>query len=147
MFHLSRLSRTRLEGVDPVLIFIIEQALIYSPVDFAIPRLGGVRTERQQYDLFKKGLSKCDGYKIKSKHQVNLNSYEQLYGLAFDVVPLVNGAISYDPVHVAIVGSAIMTTAQMLLSDGQVPRKLRWGLTFGSDEHKGWDGCHFEEAS
>lgn len=37
--------------------------------DMKIPDHGGFRTAEEQYGLFKRGWSKADGYKKKSKHQ------------------------------------------------------------------------------
>ena len=43
MYKLSKRSRQRLEGIEPVLIEIIEEAIKYSPYDFGIPGYGGLR--------------------------------------------------------------------------------------------------------
>lgn len=144
MFYLGNRSRRRLEGVDPQLIFLIEQSLIYTPIDFGIPPLGGIRTAKEQYSLFTKGKSKADGFRKLSKHQRKLCSNGPSYGQAFDFYALIDGKPSWNDVHIAIVGSSILTTAEVLRSQGKFTRKIRWGLTFDSDEFKGWDGGHIE---
>lgn len=144
MFYLGNRSRQRLKGVDPRLIFLAEQALIYTPIDFGIPMHGGVRTDKEQYQMYVKGASKLDGITKRSKHQLPKNGMGRAYGQAFDFYALVNGQPSWDDVHIAIVGSSIVTTAEWLRSQGRLNIRVRWGLTFGSDEFKGWDGGHIE---
>ena len=144
MFYLGNRSRSRLKGVDPRMIFLAEQSLIYTPIDFGIAYLGGLRTAKQQHQQFLKGASKADGYKVLSKHQAIPRTNGPSYGRAFDFYALINGQPSWDDVHIAIVGSSIVTTAEWLRSQGKFNIKVRWGLTFGSDEFKGWDGGHIE---
>ena len=141
MFGLSRLSFERLDGVHPQLVFILQEVLSTCVIDFAIPEFGGVRSDETQNKMFERGSSKSDGYVVKSRHQICESTG---YGMAVDIVPLVNNKGTYDPVPVAIAGSAIMTLGNALYRNQIVDYKMRWGLTFGSNEFKGWDGCHFE---
>ena len=83
MFKLSNRSINRLYGVDNKLIDIINEAIKISPIDFGIPQYGGKRTSEEQYKLYLKKKSKCDGYNIKSNHQ---------YGKAFDIYAFINGS-------------------------------------------------------
>ena len=94
MFHLSRRSRTRLNGVEPILIEIIEDSLKVSPYDFGIPRYGGLRSESDQNELYAQGrtapgniITHIDGTIRKSYHQT---------GKAFDVFGYVNGKATWD---------------------------------------------------
>ena len=143
MYFLGKTSRNNLGGVHPQLIYIIEQTLIDCPIDFGIPKNGGVRTEKQQYALFADGKSKCDGYKIRSKHQMTKGLGPQ-YGMAFDFYAFVEGKVSWKPRHIYAVGAAIMTTASRLKNEGKISIKVRWGATFGDKGFLGWDSCHIE---
>ena len=69
MFELSERSKNRRKGVDPRLIEISDLAIKITEVDFGIPEHGGKRTDHEQYKLYAKGASKCDGYKKQSYHK------------------------------------------------------------------------------
>lgn len=86
MYKLSKRSRSRLDGIKPVLIEIVEEAIKESPYDFGIPNFGGLRTSEDQFYLFNKGVSKCDGYDKKSYHQS---------GNAFDIFAFVDGKATW----------------------------------------------------
>lgn len=83
-FYLSNLSYRRLEGVDPRLIELAEEAIKRTPVDFGIAWMGGKRTPKEQHELYLAGNSHKDGYRKKSKHQS---------GHAIDILPYVNGEV------------------------------------------------------
>lgn len=129
MYVLSEKSQERLATVDNRLQKLIKEALKCCPLDFGIPQYGGKRTAEEQEILFARGLSKCDGFKRKSRHQS---------GLAVDVFAFVNGKASWDPVHLSLIAGSILTIAK------QKGLNIRWGGTFGSDRWKGWDMPHFE---
>lgn len=143
MYYLGNASRRNLQGVHPQLIFILEQALIDSPIDFGVPSTGGVRTDKEQQRLYAKGLSKLDGVTQKSRHQLT-QGLGPRYGMAVDIFAYVNGQASYALPHIYAAGSAIMTTAKRLRDEGKVSVRLRWGATFGSDDLLGWDSGHIE---
>jgi len=77
MESLTKLSRERLAGVEPLLVNIVEQAILNSPYRFQIAWMGGHRTGQMQLQLFNDKKSKCDGVHKRSKHQD---------GLAFDII-------------------------------------------------------------
>ena len=128
-FTFSKRSMNRLQQVDQRLQELMLSAIGFSPIDFGIPEFGGLRTEEEQQQLYKKGLSKCDGYKIKSYHQT---------GNAIDIYAYVNGKASWDKIHLAIIAGVILGEAK------RMNLNVRWGGTFGSDTFKGWDMPHFE---
>ena len=66
-FKLSKTSLGQLEGVDERLVECVKLALTKSTVDFGVA--SGMRTAEEQNELFKAGLSKCDGYEKLSYHQ------------------------------------------------------------------------------
>ena len=112
MFKLSEKSKERLKGVDPRIIEIVDLALTITHIDFGIPVDGGIRTVERQLELYEKGVSKCDGYEVKSYHQT---------GLAFDVYAYVDGKASWNRNHLTNVAVAILQAAS------QLGYKLEWG--------------------
>lgn len=93
MYKLSRRSKSRLEGVHPFLIEVIEKGIKDSPEDFGIPPYGGLRTSADQQKLYSKGRTEesiekgekpvtyVDGINRKSRHQIKPSGY----GEAFDI--------------------------------------------------------------
>lgn len=122
-------SRSRLVGVNPKLVELMERSLEKSPIDFGIPQYGGVRSAEDQNQLYKMGKSKCDGYETKSYHQT---------GNAVDVYAYVNGSASWSDVHLGIIAGVVLSEAK------EMGLSIRWGGTFGSSEFNGWDKPHFE---
>ena len=112
MFKLSEKSKERLKGVDPRIIEIVDLALTITHIDFGIPADAGIRTAERQLELYEKGVSKCDGYEVKSYHQT---------GLAFDVYAYVDGKASWNRNHLTNVAVAILQAAS------QLGYKLEWG--------------------
>ena len=103
MFKLSRRSYDRLTGVDQRLIYLCDEAIKITPIDFGIAYLGGRRTAEQQHELFDEGRSTKDGFVKLSKHQS---------GKAFDVIPFVNGRVVENPWNYAMIISAILIKAK-----------------------------------
>ena len=62
-------SKSRMDGVHPILVEWATRVLKRSKYDLTCPWMGGLRTTEEQYELFKKGYSKCDGTNKKSYHQ------------------------------------------------------------------------------
>lgn len=118
MYHFSQRSIDRMRGIDPRLIEIANLALTISPIDFGIPRHGGVRTAEQQKILFLDGASKCDGVRHKSKHQIRPGAK---YGTALDFYAYVKGTASWDYLNMAIVGASFLQAASAL------GYRLQWG--------------------
>lgn len=87
MFKFGSNSLRRLQGVDPILIDVFKTAITYSPFDFGIAWMGGLRTDQDQNKLYKAGKSQRDGYTKRSKHQPSLIDG---YGKAVDI-------FAYDP--------------------------------------------------
>ncbi len=112
MFKLSKRSTKRLQGTDPRISEIVQLALTITRVDFGIPEYGGMRSMTAQNLMFTKGLSKCDGVELLSKHQS---------GTAFDVFAYVDGKASWDSNDMTRVAAAILQAASIL----RYP--LEWG--------------------
>jgi peptidoglycan LD-endopeptidase CwlK len=85
-FVLSQRSKSRLKGVHPDLVKVVERAIEITPVDFTV--LEGVRSVSRQRDLVARGASKT----MNSRHIPAPNGY----GHAVDIAPFHNGAVSWD---------------------------------------------------
>ena len=132
-YKLSKRSKDRLAGVNPVLVAIIEAAIVDSPIDFGIPPDGGLRTAARQQELYAQGRTKpgpiithTDGVEKKSIHQS---------GNAFDVFAVVNGTASWEARHYAPIARHLQKVA-----------KERFGveLEWGGDWTKFKDLPHFQ---
>lgn len=89
-YKLSKRSLDRLDGVHPLLIELVQEAIKESPHDFGIPRDGGLRTTQRQQELYaigrtiemgRKPVTKVDGVNRKSRHQMKSDGH----GHAFDI--------------------------------------------------------------
>ncbi len=114
LFRLSAKSLERLDGVHPDLVAVVEFAIRVSPVDFGIPRTGGVRTREMQRSLVDSGKSGT----MRSRH---------LTGHACDVFAYVNGKATWAPVHIMKIHAAFEAAGNAL----EVP--LRWGGNWDGD--------------
>jgi len=138
-YHFSQKSKRRLSEVDAELQVVLTEALKVSPIDFGIPSYGGLRTENEQAELFRRvpSVTRCDGVTSKSPHQG---------GAAIDVYAYVDGKASWDKVHLAIVAGVILATANRMRKKGKITKHILWGGTFGSSTFRGWDFPHFEKS-
>lgn len=123
---LSKRSYTRLNGIDAILIAILTEAIKESPYDFGIPRYGGLRTSEDQYILYKKGRSRCDGFKKLSYHQS---------GKAFDIYAYVDGKASWDKDQLRAIARHLKTVAK---------EQFNIELTWGGDWTSFVDMPHFQ---
>ena len=126
MYKLSKRSYSRLDGVNAILIAIVTEAIKESPYDFGIPRSGGLRTDEEQYLLYKKGRSKADGFKKKSYHQT---------GKAFDVFAYVDGKASWEKEHLEPIAMHILKVAK---------DEFNINLTWGGNWKSFRDMPHFQ---
>lgn len=114
MFKFSQRSWERLAGVHPDLVFILEQSLMNSPIDFGVTE--GLRSLERQEELVAKKLSQT----MNSKHL----KQEDGWGHAVDLVPYADGKPSWDWDHILQMASAIQTT--VVVNQPMVPA-IRWG--------------------
>ena len=87
-FTLSARSRSRLVGVHPDLVRVVEEAIRLTPVDFVVT--SGNRTQAEQNALFARGRTKPGPivtWTVNSRH---------IGGFAVDLAPCVDGAINWD---------------------------------------------------
>lgn len=141
-YALGKLSRSRLDGVHPDLILIVEKALAGSPVDFMV--LEGLRSKARQQQLYDQGR-KTPGPKVtwtmNSKHRIQADGY----GHAVDLGPWVDGKVDWTAgKHFDQIATAMFAAAQ------EVGRAIRWGADWDKDgkprERGESDSPHFELA-
>mgnify|MGYP006113650177 CR=1 FL=1 len=136
-YALSSKSLKRLEGVDDDIVEAIKESVAICPIDFGIPKYGGLRTAEVQKVLYSKGASRCDGVIKLSEHQT---------GHAFDVYAYVDGAASWEIKYLGVIAATLI---QVFAKRG-IP--LEWGGLFKPyADHKGvacgWDAGHFQKGS
>ena len=118
-FRLSSRSRTRMTGVHPALIAVVEAAVARTSVDFMVTE--GLRSPERQAVLVKAGASRTK----RSRH---------LTGHAVDVAALVDGQVRWDWPLYGRIAEAFKAAALEL----QTP------LIWGGDWPTLRDGPHFE---
>lgn len=118
-YRFGERSMTRLKGVHPDMVRVMELAISRSPVDFSV--IEGLRTRARQVELVAKGASKT----MNSRH---------ITGHAVDIAPYVAGQIRWDWPLYKQIAPVVKAAAKEL----GIP--IKWGgdwLTFK-------DGPHFE---
>ena len=133
MYRFSRISEKRLMYLHPNLQKFFIKLLKISPYDFSISQ--GVRTAEEQNKLYQQGrttpgklVTNCDGYKIKSNHQIKSDGL----GHAGDIAVLINNKITWEEKYykeVARVGRVLMQ---------------KYNIEWGGDWKKFKDLPHFE---
>lgn len=118
-FRLSTRSRTRLLGVHPALVAVVEAALTRSSIDFMVTE--GLRTPERQAALVKAGASRTQ----KSRH---------LTGHAVDVAALIDGQVRWDWPLYGRIAEAFKSAAA----------DLKTPIIWGGDWTSLRDGPHFE---
>jgi peptidoglycan L-alanyl-D-glutamate endopeptidase CwlK len=141
MYRFSKRSLERIEGINPLLITILKEAIKTSPYDFGIPRDGGFRTYRRQEELYargrtteqliEKGITDLEGRPDKSRITWTLKSYH-MTGNAFDIYAYVDGA-SWDMKYLEPIARHLIKVA----SDYGII--LSWGYDLWKK-----DGAHFQ---
>jgi hypothetical protein len=149
MNSLSNRSIKNMDGVSPYLQMTIIRAISISPVDFGVLETGGERTASMQYNIFKEGFSKCDGYEKLSYHQS---------GNALDKVPYIGGKYTWSNKQAFIdiyyawrEAEALLRKLNMIPDDIFFHHGLFWnwkdidgdGIIEITDK-LGWDAAHTE---
>lgn len=111
-YRLSMKSLSRLQGVKPELVAVVKRAIELTTQDFAV--LEGLRSKATQAAYVAKGASQT------------MNSYH-LTGHAVDLVPYVNGTISWDWKYFYPIAKAMKQAAK------ELGVKLEWGGVWGQD--------------
>lgn len=110
-FILGSKSRSRLIGVHPLLVQVVERAITLSERDFQV--LGGVRSIAEQRAHVAAGTS----WTMNSKHLPQVDGL----GHAVDLVPLIAGELQWDWAGCFQIAAAMSAAARALHAS------LRWG--------------------
>lgn len=121
MYKLSKRSLKNLDGVHPDLVKVVKQAIIITPIDFAVTE--GVRTIERQKLLFELGAS----WTMHSQH---------LTGRAVDLAAFVDGEIRWDWPLYHKLALAMKAAANYCMVE----------IVCGADWENHPDGPHFELA-
>jgi len=149
MYKLGRTSLMTLNEVSPYIQLIVKRMIQISDVDFGILSNGGLRSAEMQNEIFKKGHSKCDGFKKKSYHQT---------GKAIDLVPYIDGKYTWNNKLAFITVINTWKKAEEELKEkGIIPTTLHfhhgifWNWKDLNDNNEidindklGWDSAHHE---
>jgi len=147
IYRLSNRSKSRLEGLDPILIEIISHGITDCPFDFGIPEDGGLRTDERQKELYAKGRTTeeleakgiigVEGLPDHRKITWTLNSLHKAgddgTGKAFDIYAYVGGRASWDNRFLERIARHLQGVADSYGVD------LQWGFDLW-----GKDGAHFQ---
>lgn len=101
MFKLSSNSKSKLKGVHPDLVLVVERAIRITPVDFGVSC--GLRTEAEQYKAVKDGFSTT----MNSKHLPQADTWSH----AVDLFVIVDGVVTWEHKHFRKVIQAMFTAA------------------------------------
>ncbi len=128
-------GRSKLEGVKPDLIRVVERAAEVCTFDVLVTE--GVRTKERQASLYAQGRT-APGKKV----TWTMNS-KHITGDAVDVVPYVDKKIDWDDVILFVtLGEAMLAAAK------ELSVLIRWGYDWDGDgilKEKGeYDGPHYE---
>ena len=129
MFKLSNRSLEKLEGVNPVLVETVKEAIKLSSVDFGV--IYGVRSLEEQKKLYESKRSQT----MKSKHLIQDDKTSHAVDLmAYDGSNPSWDLVMYDDIADAMKAAAKLTGAT-----------IRWGAAWQIDDITKWDGT-MEEA-
>lgn len=133
MYKFSRSSEKRLMYLHTNLQKFFIELLKISPYDFSISQ--GVRSAEEQNKLYQQGrttsgkiITNCDGYKIKSKHQVKSDGF----GYAGDIAIFINGKATWEEKYY----KEVARTGRVLMQ--------KYNIEWGGDWKKFKDLPHFE---
>lgn len=118
MYKLGKRSLGNLVGVHPQLAWAVTEAIKITKQDFTV--LEGVRTSKRQRELYNTGKSKT------------LRSYH-LNGLAVDLVPFVNGKLTWEDEYFVEIHAAM----------DRIIKKYSLPIENGFDLW-GWDKPHYQ---
>ena len=129
MFKLSSRSLEKLEGVNPLLVDTVKEAIKLSSVDFGV--IYGVRSLAEQEKLYKAGRSQT----MRSKHLIQDDKTSH----AVDLMAYDGSNPSWDIVMYDDIADAMKAAAK------ETGAKIGWGAAWQIDDIAKWDGT-MEEA-
>ena len=133
-YSFGKKSELSLSNCDFILQNILRQSLALDIMDFAV--IEGYRTNEKQHEYFIEGKSKIDAGNPTAKHN-------QKPSKAVDVVPYINGEMSWNKLHCCVLAGIILAVAANL------GYKIRWGGNWDMDgepitDQNFQDLVHFE---
>lgn len=132
-FRWGKGSLSRMIGVHDVLIEFADRILAKTKLDVTIPYMGGCRTSEEQYELYKRKASKCDGIMKRSRHQT---------GYAIDIVASGKTIDSmYDHDKLDYINSVAKTVWAEMICEGV---NGGYRMVFGCDWKNFQDKPHYE---
>lgn len=133
MFKFSKSSEKKLQYLHSNLQKFFRELIKISPYDFSITQ--GVRTAEEQNKLYQQGrttpgklVTNCDGYKLKSNHQIKSDGL----GYAGDIAVLVNNKITWEEKYY----KEVAISARILMQ--------KYNIEWGGDWRNFKDLPHFE---
>lgn len=126
MFTLGKRSRKNMLGLHPYMAFFIEETIKESKQDFGILNKGGVRTDKEQADMYAQGRT-TEGNKI----TWTKDSYHQ-YGLAVDMVAYQGGKYSWKVKYY----EAITLAMKEVIAEYDLP--IEHGFDLWKKDHPHW---------
>jgi len=127
MFKLSKKSLSKLQGVHPDLVRVVERAIQISEIDFCV--LEGVRTLARQKELVASGAS----WTLKGRHVAENNLCKM--SCAVDLGAMILGKVKWDwPLYYKI-------SSAMFIASKELNIPIEWG---GNWKGKNKDGPHFQ---
>lgn len=126
-YILGAASRKEMAGVHPALDAIVNEAIKITSQDFSVH--DGLRTEAEQRDYVKRGVSKT----MNSKHMKQGDGFSH----AVDLVPFINGKLRWEWKPIFVIAAAVRKALGMVNADrakaGKAPVKLIWGGVWDRD--------------
>jgi peptidoglycan L-alanyl-D-glutamate endopeptidase CwlK len=124
MYTFGRTSIEKLNTCHDDLKLIMNEAVSVSDVDFGISE--GHRSIELQQKYFNEGKSQIDGVNKKGKHNYTP-------ALAADIFPYVDNKANYDNEHLSYLAGLIHGVSEMLLKQGRISHRVRWGGNWDMD--------------
>jgi len=129
-YSFSESSKSKLDTCHKDIQLILEELIKY--YDFSV--ICGIRTIKEQIELFEEGRSKLDGVTQRSKHQ-GINGVS----MAVDIMPYVKGTNAFsgtelDSRRFYFMMGKVSSIAQRLYSEGKITHKIRFGLDWDGDQ-------------
>ena len=124
MFKLSSRSLEKLEGVNPLLVDTVKEAIKLSSVDFGV--IYGVRSLAEQEKLYKAGRSQT----MKSRHLIQEDGTSH----AVDLMAYDGSNPSWDIVMYDDIADAMKAAAK------ETGAKICWGAAWQIKDISTWDG-------
>jgi peptidoglycan L-alanyl-D-glutamate endopeptidase CwlK len=124
MNSFSKTSKAKLNTCHIDLQTIMEVSIRYSKIDFGIAE--GHRSLEKQQLYYNQGKSKIDGVIRKGKH-----NYQP--SMAVDIYAYVAGKARWSKTDLMYLTGVIDTVASMLLEEGRITHKIRFGSNWDMD--------------